>query len=121
MVDLSFGIDEFGMLKCTLSDGAVTATLSASSTRDAAADLLAAVDRATAEGVAECFWPRASGMYRWLLRREQDHARVVVLWSAGTLTGWESLFWAACEWAPLESAIRAQVSPYSVTPASAGA
>jgi hypothetical protein len=115
MVDVSFATGEFGMLQSTLSDGKATVTLSASNNQDAAADLLAAVDRATAEGVAECFWPRASGMYRWLLRRDRNRARVVVLWSAGTLTGWESLFWAECDWEPLEDAIRSQVSPYAVT------
>jgi len=119
MVDLSFGTDEYGMLTCILSDGKITATLSAANPRDAAADLLTALDRATTEGVAECYWPRASGMHRWLLRRSKGRARVDVLWTAGTLTGWESEFWGECEWAPLESAIRTQVAPYAA--ASAGA
>lgn len=119
MVNVSFGTDEYGMLRCTLSDGTLAATLSAANNQDAAADLLTALDRATAEAVAECFWPRASGMYRWLLRRDRDRARIDVLWTAGTMTGWESIFWAECDWPPLESAIRAGVTPFRAKAAEA--
>jgi hypothetical protein len=117
MVNASFGADEFGMLRCTLTDGKLIATIAAVNSQDAAADLLTALDRATAEGVAECFWPRAAGMYRWLLRRNQDRARVDVLWTAGTLTGWESLFWAECDWPSFEEQIRRQATPYAAAAA----
>ena len=106
MIDFSLATDEFGLLRCTLSNGPEKATATASNVPDALADLLGALDNASANGVGECFWPRESGAFRWLLRREQEQARLVVLWSIGTMTGWENVFWAECDWKPLESAIR---------------
>jgi hypothetical protein len=106
MVDVSFATGEFDLLRCTVTDGKVTATLSASNTEDATEELLGALDAASCNGVGECFWPRASGVYRWLIRREQNAARLVVLWSTGTMTGWESLFWAECDWTGLEQLLR---------------
>jgi hypothetical protein len=101
--------DEFGGLVCTLTDGQAEGTVRASNPEQAAADLLGAVDNVNAGATGECFWLRESGAYRWLIRREQDTAQVVVLWSAGTLTGWENVFWTRCEWQPLASALRTTI------------
>src|ERR1017187_10225416 len=109
MVDLSFATGEFGLLQCTLTDGKVTATPSAS-TDDATEELLGALDAAARKGVGECFWPRAAGVYRWLIRREQNAARLVVLWSTGTMTGWESVFWGECDWIPFEQLVRDRIA-----------
>ncbi len=115
MVDLDIRTDDFGRLMCTLSDGNVTATATASNIPDAAADLLSAVDQAALNGIGECFWLRTSGVFRWLLRREQDSARLVVLWSAGTVTGWEHVFGAECDWHSLQRMIRQQIDRYEVS------
>lgn len=120
MLDLDIRTDDFGRLMCTLSDGNVTATATASNIPDAAADLLSALDQAALNGIGECFWLRASGVFRWLLRREQGSARLVVLWSAGTLTGWEHVFAAECDWAALERMIRHQIDRYEVSLARPG-
>jgi hypothetical protein len=112
MVDVSFATGELGLLQCTLTDGRVTATPSASNVEDAASELLGALDAAASNGVGECFWPRASGVYRWLIRREPNVTRLAVLWSAGTMTGWESLFWAECDWVPFEQLLRGRIAAW---------
>lgn len=114
MVDIAMALDEFGGLVCTLTDGKVSGSARASNANDAAEDLLAALDEVSAIGVGECFWPRESGMYRWLIRREGSEARLVVLWSSGTMTGWENVLWTDCEWPLLEAALRDQIGLYQM-------
>jgi hypothetical protein len=114
MIDFSLGTDEFGLLRCTLANGPEKAAATASNIPDALADLLGALDSASVRGIGECFWPRESGAFRWLLRREQEHGRLVVLWSIGTMTGWENVFSAECNWAQIESTIRDGVSRFQV-------
>ena len=60
-------------------------------------DLRQAVASAVSHGCGECFWHEAAGDYRWLFRREGSTMRIVILWSIGTLTGWENRFWAECD------------------------
>lgn len=93
-------IDEFGRLTCGLSDGAADAVVTASNMPEAAEDLAAAVAAAIENASGECFWEEACGEYRWVFRRQQDRVRVAVMWSTGTVTGWEHVFWAEC---PLEA------------------
>ena len=113
MIQFSLATDEFGQLQCTLSNGRVTAHATASKVEDALADLAGALENAGGKGVGECFWPRESGAYRWLIRKEGERGRLVVLWSIGTMTGWENVFWAEDEWAPLEQAILSGVRGYA--------
>jgi len=103
---LSFALDEFGRLTCELSDGAVLGTASASNTPVAASELLRAVEDAEKTGAGECWWLESAGEYRWVIRREGERATLVVLWSAGTLTGWEHVFWAQDSLDVVASAIR---------------
>jgi hypothetical protein len=115
MVRISVATDEFGGVVCTLADEKHSGTARASNAKEAMADLLGAVDNASNKGSGECFWLRESGQYRWLIRRHDQHtARMVVLWSAGTMTGWENVFWADCEWQPLEKALREGIAQYDL-------
>ncbi len=91
-MQLSFETDEYGRLTCGLSDGENQASVTAASLADAGADLVAALRQTAADGCSECYWIEGGGEYRWVFRREGEKVRVVVLWSAGTLTGWVHVF-----------------------------
>jgi len=92
---LSLSVDEFGRLVCAVDDGS-SPVIVTSSTPDAAGDLADAARDALESGAGECFWTEGCGEYRWMLRRNGDSLRVVVLWSTGTMTGWEHVLWAEC-------------------------
>lgn len=68
-----------------------------------------AVESAVDSGVGECFWPEAAGDYRWLFRHEGGAMRVAILWSMGTLTGWEHRFWAECDAQEFRDAMHAAI------------
>ena len=106
-VEIGIEPDGFGGLVCTLAAGDTRGVARASNSDEAASDLLNMLDSTATSGTGECFWLRESGAYRWLIRRSNDNARVVVLWSAGTLTGWENVFWSDCDWAEFERSARA--------------
>jgi hypothetical protein len=103
---LTFALDEFGRVTCELSDGPVLGTASASNTAVAASELLRAVEDAEKTGTGECWWLESAGEYRWVIRREGERATLVVLWSGGTLTGWEHVFWEQDTLDKIASAIR---------------
>ncbi len=103
--------DGLGGLVCTLSDDHQTGAARASDPDEALADLLGALDNAAIKGSGECFWLREAGQYRWVIRRhDKTTARFVVLWSSGTMTGWENVFWRDGEWAPLDEALRTAIA-----------
>jgi hypothetical protein len=116
MIDFWLRPDDFGGVACTLVDGETTATVSANKPADAIADLLDAVERVNREGVAECFWQRSSGLFRWVLRKQDEgRARVILLWSSGTMTGWENVFWSEAEWGQAEQSLLDAVARYYET------
>lgn len=88
-MDLSIEADSFGRLVCTINDEGSEAVVTASDSASAAAGLLGAVQDAEEGGYGECLWREATGEYRWMFRREGDRLTVVVLWSIGTVTGWQ--------------------------------
>lgn len=92
---------DFGRLACAVTDGRTDAVVTASDITSAAADLNTAIESAAAAGYGECFWHEGGGEYRWMFRREGDMLAIVVLWSSGTLTGWEHVFRANCDFGPL--------------------
>jgi len=106
---LSIGVDEFERLICTVEDGRLPVTVTASSP-DAAAHLQAAVDDAIRDGIGECFWQEGAGEYRWVFRREGATLRVVVLWMSGVLTGWETVLWTECDPEPFRKQVCAEVA-----------
>jgi len=103
---ISFELDEFGRLKCELADGSSKATVSAANMAVAVAELQRAMDDAQRTGTGDCWWLEGVGEYRWVIRRESQRATLVVLWSAGTLTGWEHVFWAQADFDELAASIR---------------
>jgi hypothetical protein len=106
---ISFRVDEFERLICTVEDGAAPVTVTASGP-DAAAHLVAAIDDAASDGSGECFWPEGGGEYRWMLRRDPEKLRVVVLWCSGTLTGWETVLWTECGLDAFRSVVQAEAA-----------
>jgi len=109
MVEISLEKDSLGRLTCALQDGTGRAVVTASNTPEAAADLIAALDSAERGEVGECFWQEGCGQYRWLLRRNGDSMRIVVLWSIGAMTGWENVFWSDCPAEPFARRMREEM------------
>jgi hypothetical protein len=93
---VSFAIDEFGRIVCSLANGKEAATVTSSSASEAASDLLTAMDRLEAEGYGDCYWHEAIGEYRWAFRASGDSVHVAAIWSTGVVTGWEHVFFADC-------------------------
>jgi hypothetical protein len=89
--------DEFSRLTCKLSDVGSEAVVTASDTASAKADLIHAVSSVLELGLGECFWAEACGEYRWVFRRENGRVRIAVMWSSGTVTGWNHVFWSECD------------------------
>ena len=94
---LQLEIDHYGRLIASLSEGAKSATATASDPIEAAADLAGALDAVQQSGLGESYWLESQGEYRWLFRRSGDRVRIVVLWSAGVVTGWEHVFETECD------------------------
>ncbi len=111
---LSFALDDFGRLNCELSDGAVQATASASNMPVAAVELLRALEDASKTGHRRVLVARGAGEYRWVIRRDGQRATLVVLWSGGTLTGWEHVFWGLDDFESLDASIRSGLSSLPV-------
>ena len=89
--------DSFGRVIGIIAHNGAQATVAGSEPGSAISDLEAAVESAVTAGYGECFWREVAGDYRWLFRREGAVMRVAILWSTGTLTGWEHRFWAECD------------------------
>ena len=91
-MDLRLETDDRGRLTATLSDEGVTTSVTAAEGRAAGEALLGAIDRAATDGYGECFWAEPTGVYWWMLRRLAMRLELVVLWSSGTVTGWQHVF-----------------------------
>jgi hypothetical protein len=89
--------DSFGRVVGTIEHNGAQATVTGTDPGSAITDLRSAVESAVTGGYGECFWHEATGEYRWLFRREGGAMRIVIIWSMGTLTGWEHRFWAECD------------------------
>ena len=109
-MEFTLASDGRGLLTCALSDGPLTATVTASNPVAASSDLVEALEGIAAAGYGECYWRHAAGEYRWMFRREGDKVRVAVLWSTGTLTGWEHVFWSECDLESFASRVREEIA-----------
>ncbi len=58
--------------------------------------LRAALEAVRAGGLGECLWLEPAGDYRWMFRRDDETLTVAVMWSAGTITGWQHVFRSEC-------------------------
>lgn len=115
VVDLSFHTDSLGRVTCNLSDADTNAVVTASDTRDAISGLSEAIDRLLTTGISECYWREAAGEYRWVFRRVDDRVRVAVLWSTGTLCGWEHAFGTECGLAGFAQQVKRALAGLSLT------
>jgi hypothetical protein len=97
VVDIRIDIDGPGRITGHLREGAVETTVTSANSSAAAAALVSALDQAKTEGDSQCFWHEPTGQYWWMFRREGALLEVVVLWSSGTVTGWQHVFRAADE------------------------
>jgi hypothetical protein len=92
-VDLRLEFEGRGRLVATLTDDLGPVKVTAADGRAAALALLEAIDAsASDDGYGECFWQEAQGMYWWMFRRLAMRLEIVVLWSSGTVTGWQHVF-----------------------------
>jgi hypothetical protein len=109
-MDLAITTDSFGRLVCTVQDeDGPHAPITASDTVTATLELLAAVQDAHDEGYGECLWNEAAGQYRWMLRRHGARVTVVVLWSSGTVTGWQHVVHTETDFAQFAARVRAEL------------
>jgi hypothetical protein len=88
-MNVAFSTDSFGRIVCDIGDAGECAIVTSSDTVAAALGLLSALDDAEKAGYGECVWPEGGGEYWWILRRDGDGLTCVLLWSRGTLTGWQ--------------------------------
>ena len=112
-MDLSLDIDDGGRFVATLTDDDLRARVTAANV-NAADDLLAAIEDARETGLGECFWEEQAGEYRWMLRANRDDVTLVVLWSAGVVTGWEHVFRATCTLDWLAGRIRESLAQHGL-------
>ena len=99
--------DSFGRVVGTIEHNGAQATVTGLNAGSAIADLRLAVESAATGDCGECFWYETTGEYRWLFRREGGTMRIAILWSMGTLTGWEHRFWAECDAEDFRDTLRA--------------
>lgn len=114
-VEFSFSTDPFGRLTCDVSNGPETAVVTASDLPRAIGDLSAALSALERNGIAECYWPEGAGEYRWVFRRDTDRVRLAILWSTGTVTGWEHVFWSECDLNLLVNLLRREMDHVPVS------
>jgi len=85
----AFSRDPDGRLVCVVHHAAGSSVVTASDPISAASELIAALDDVRASGYGECLWHEPNGDYRWMFKLDGTTVTVAVLWSGGTLTGWE--------------------------------
>ncbi len=107
---LTLAMDEFGRMVCTADHDGSEAVITAADAGRAASALSKSVETLAQSGIAECYWPAETGDYRWVFRRTGEHVRIAILWSTGTLTGWEHVFWAECDGAEFLTQAREQLT-----------
>lgn len=114
-MDVRIEADANGRFICTLNDGRTEQVVTTSDAPAAGRALLHAIEAAATEGEGEASWPEPGGEYRWLFKRDDDRVTVVVLWSSGTLTGWQHVLRAECDLAPFFDRLRAELAVHGIT------
>ncbi len=109
-MQLTVDTDENGRLICKLAEADMEGTVTASNVPQAGNDLLDAIEDAKSTGYGECLWEEVGGEYRWMLRTHGDRLTVVVLWSIGTVTGWQHVFRAECDAGWFQETARASLA-----------
>lgn len=75
-----------------LRDAQAETTVSGWSPEQAASGLIEALDTARRDGYGDCMWLEPDGQYWWMFHCVRGELEVVVLWSSGTITGWQHVF-----------------------------
>lgn len=88
-MQLTMARDSFGRIVCTIEDAGNEAVVTAADAVNASLELLAAIQDADECGFGECLWQEPAGEYKWMLRRNGQTLTVAIMWSSGTLTGWQ--------------------------------
>ena len=109
-MDIAIATDIDGRFVCTLTEGATSALVTASNVPQAGEDLLAALEGARETAYDECLWEEQGGEFRWIFRRDDARLTLVVLWSSGTITGWQHVFRAEDEFDGFASRAQAEVA-----------
>lgn len=108
-MDLSLDTDRDRHLICRLTADGRETVVSAATVADAAADLLAAAEGALEPlGYGECDWWGPNGSYRWMIKRQGHVATVAVMWSGGTLLGYQHVFREECDAAWFAARVQAE-------------
>lgn len=105
----SLGIDDFGRLACTFSDGEEEHTVFCADPPAALAYLNAALDDARDTGFGECFWPISAGEYRWVFRRDKDRLRLAVMYVRSIAIGFQHVYWGETDFEPFAALVRAEI------------
>ena len=111
---LTLAPDDFGGMVCTAGHDGLEAVIAAADASQAAGALWTAVEQLAEFGTSECYWPAETGAYRWVFRRVDLEVRIAILWSTGTLTGWEHVFSAECDGADFLRQAREQLTTVSI-------
>jgi hypothetical protein len=112
-MEVTLDSDSYGRVVGTIAHNGAQATVTGSHRSAAMTDFQVAVDSAINNDHGECFWHEALGEYRWLFRRDGNIMRVVILRSSGTLTGWESCFWAECDSEEFRTTMSSAIQSYA--------
>lgn len=109
-MNFSFETDGAGHLVCRLSDGAGETVVGAADVAGAGGALLQAAEGAMAPlGYGECEWLVPNGEYRWMLRRSGHDVTVAVMWSSGTIMGYQHVFRGECPAAWFAERVQAEL------------
>lgn len=104
-MDLQLRIIEGGHLLCEVAHEGAHARFVAWDAERAMAEMSAALENVTSNGIGECVWEQPTGCYRWMFRQEKDRLRIAIIRSSGVVTGWEHVLWAEGECAELYEAV----------------
>lgn len=108
-MDFTLDRDASGRVICTLTEGGHAATVTASNVPEAGTGLAEALECARTLGLGECWWEEQGGDYRWLFRRDGERLTVAVMWSSGTITGWQHVFRTECDLERFAGQVRAEL------------
>lgn len=114
-MDVSFATDTFGRVVCDIAADGEHAIVTSSDGAPAAQVLLNALEAARDDGYGECVWHEGNGEYWWILRRDGVDLTVVLLWSRGTLTGWQHLLRSTVPFEEFAAAIQQGLARLSFT------
>ena len=113
-MDIRIDVEGPGRISAHLRDGLAETTVTAANTAVAAAALVGALERAKADGEADCYWHEPVGQYWWLMRCEGASLEIAVMWSHGAVTGWQHVFRATDEVHHVITRVREELANHGI-------